>query len=239
MKEYRNYIFDLYGTLVDIHTDEHKRSFWKKLAFFFSLNGAVYEEKELRKQYHALVKSETEKLCKKEHAEEKEVEIRLERVFKVLYLQKGVQASRSLLAQTGVAFRAYSLEKLCVYEGATELLQRLQKAGKRIYLLSNAQRMFTEPEMRTLGLYPLFDGILYSSDVGYKKPSSRFYDALLQKYCLAPEESVMIGNEYEADIVGAFGKGLDSMYIYTEQSGFQPPSLPAKCREIKKIAEVF
>lgn len=239
MKEYTNYIFDLYGTLVDIHTDESKRSFWSKLSFFFSLNGAAYEEKELRKQYHTLVKSETERLCKKEHAEEKEVEIRLERVFKALYLQKGVSVSRSLLAQTGVAFRAYSLEKLCVYEGAKELLLRLHKAGKRVYLLSNAQRMFTEPEMRALGLYPLFDGVLYSSDAGYKKPSSRFYDALLQKYCLAPEESVMIGNEYEADIVGAFGKGLDSMYIYTKQSGFQPPSLPARCREIKKISEVF
>ena len=32
---YQNYIFDLYGTLVDIHTDENKASLWKKIAVYF------------------------------------------------------------------------------------------------------------------------------------------------------------------------------------------------------------
>ena len=30
--KYENYIFDLYGTLVDIHTDEEKTELWEKLA---------------------------------------------------------------------------------------------------------------------------------------------------------------------------------------------------------------
>ncbi len=32
---YRNCIFDLYGTLVDIHTDEVKPELWEKLALFY------------------------------------------------------------------------------------------------------------------------------------------------------------------------------------------------------------
>ena len=36
-RSYRNYIFDLYGTLVDIHTDESKPSFWKALAEHYGL----------------------------------------------------------------------------------------------------------------------------------------------------------------------------------------------------------
>ena len=32
--KYENYIFDLYGTLVDIHTDEEKTELWEKLAQF-------------------------------------------------------------------------------------------------------------------------------------------------------------------------------------------------------------
>ena len=39
MKEYENYIFDLYGTLVDIHTDEWKTSFWKKVSQIFLVHG--------------------------------------------------------------------------------------------------------------------------------------------------------------------------------------------------------
>lgn len=38
--------------------------------------------------------------------------------------------------------------------------------------------------MRLLGIYDLFDGIIYSSDAGVKKPSSEFYDALFKKYKL-------------------------------------------------------
>ena len=40
--KYENYIFDLYGTLVDIHTDEEKTELWEKLAQFYGYYGAVY-----------------------------------------------------------------------------------------------------------------------------------------------------------------------------------------------------
>ena len=34
---YQNYIFDLYGTLVDIHTNEKKAYLWKKMSLFFGM----------------------------------------------------------------------------------------------------------------------------------------------------------------------------------------------------------
>lgn len=38
---YDNYIFDLYGTLVDIHTDESDTAIWEKLAMFYGYYGAT------------------------------------------------------------------------------------------------------------------------------------------------------------------------------------------------------
>lgn len=108
-----------------------------------------------------------------------------------------------------------------------------------MYLLSNAQRMFTEPEMKMLGIYELFHGILYSSDVGVKKPSPYFYDVLFQKYDLKKAESVMIGNDYRADICGAESYGIDSMYLFTARSGENPPALLPDCRRIEQIGEVY
>ena len=46
--KYENYIFDLYGTLVDIHTDEEKTELWEKLAQFYGYYGAVYTAEELK-----------------------------------------------------------------------------------------------------------------------------------------------------------------------------------------------
>ena len=51
MKQYRAYLFDLYGTLVDIHTDEGKAAFWKRLAAYYSAHGAAYHDAELRAAY--------------------------------------------------------------------------------------------------------------------------------------------------------------------------------------------
>ena len=52
--KYENYIFDLYGTLVDIHTDEEKTELWEKLAQFYGYYGAVYtaEASRGRKRMH-------------------------------------------------------------------------------------------------------------------------------------------------------------------------------------------
>lgn len=52
--KYENYIFDLYGTLVDIHTDEEKTELWEKLAQFYGYYGAVYTAEELKNAYACL-----------------------------------------------------------------------------------------------------------------------------------------------------------------------------------------
>lgn len=240
-----NYIFDLYGTLVDIHTNEAKASLWKNMAMVFSMMGAKYTPEELRKEYRRQAAGECRKQLlltkdrfKDNELTENEIEIQLEEVFGSLLKDKGIEADRELIAYLGMVFRSLSLSYIRLYEGVPELLQRLGKKGKRCYLLSNAQRMFTEPEMKMLGIYEEFDGILYSSDMGVKKPSFHFYDALFKKYGLKKEESIMVGNEYAADIVGSAAYGIKSIYIFTAQSGKKPDFLPDGCREIKKIGEV-
>ena len=41
--KYENYVFDLYGTLVDIHTVEEKTIVWEQMTAYFAEQGAVYE----------------------------------------------------------------------------------------------------------------------------------------------------------------------------------------------------
>lgn len=241
---YQNYIFDLYGTLVDIHTNERKAYLWKKTASVFAMLGAEYTPAELRKQYRRYVAQEQEWLLAKKRREKKdssisisEVEIQLENVFAGLLADRQIEVSKERLWDIAIFFRAVSLERLALFDGAGELLEILHQRGKRVYLLSNAQRIFTEPEMKQLQIYDCFDGILYSSDVGFQKPSSYFYQALFEKYSLKKEESVMIGNDRFADVEGAFRFGIDSMYVHTEQSTPFSGEFPKNCRVIQNIRE--
>ena len=51
MKEYKNYLFDLYGTLVDIHTDEEDDLLWKRMSVLLAMNGVFYTADALKEKY--------------------------------------------------------------------------------------------------------------------------------------------------------------------------------------------
>ena len=237
INNYRNYIFDFYGTLSEIWTNEKKRFLWDGLSGFMKQYGAFYHAGELQKKYGEFCRREDERMKKeKDHYF---VEIDLEVVFDKLYQYKGVKADTDLIRETEVVFRLLSMDKMKMFRHAAELLKELNDDGKKVYLLSNAQAVFTEYEIRQLGIKALFDGICYSSDAGYRKPSERFFSCLFDSYGLKKEESVMIGNDAYTDIAGAAAYGVDSIYIHTIQSGNRPQKLPDNCQEYENLGEIL
>ena len=214
---YKNYVFDLYGTLVDIHTDESRPSFWDTLAWFFSKNGAFYSPFELKSEYFYEVKKEKESVSK-QFPEFIYIDINLINVFDRLYLKRNVKADQHTLYHTASKFREYSTDYIRLYDGAKDLLLTLQSKNKNIYLLSNAQKSFTVPELKKLGIFDLFDGILISSDIKCSKPDKHFFETLFNIFNLEKKESIMIGNDWKSDIQGAFNFGIDSLYIHQKIS---------------------
>lgn len=217
--DYKNYVFDLYGTLVDIKTDEEDLNAWSKLAIFYGYYDAIYEPVELKERYFLLVNQEEEVLGGKlADVHEAHPEIKLENVFKKLYEEKGVNPSDELVIHTGQFFRVLTTEYIKLYDGVIELLSRLKKVGKKVYLLSNAQRIFTEYELHVLNIAQYFDDIFISSDYGIKKPDKRFFNMLIEKHSIKPSESIMIGNDMRSDIEGAQTVGMNTMYIHSNIS---------------------
>lgn len=211
---YQNYVFDLYGTLVDIRTNEGKDYLWDRMTEMFGFYGAIYKKSELKKAYFSYIK-EMEEEAKKER---EYPEIDLAVVFKKLFEGKGVTVDDAVIEAIMKMFRIVSTKFIRLYDGVIDLMESLKKKGKKVYLLSNAQSNFTRPEISYLGLEPYFDGILISSEEACKKPGVEFYNKVLQRYNLDPKKTIMIGNDSISDIKGAFDAGLDSLYIHTEIS---------------------
>ena len=217
MKQYRAYLFDLYGTLADIHTDESRPALWKTAAAEYSARGAAWEGPALRRAYLALCAAEEARLQEAAPRGAK-VELDLQRVFAELYRQKGVTPAEALVAETALHFRRASTTHLRAYAGARELLTALRAAGREVVLLSNAQTCFTLPELEQLGLTACFDRIFISSAVGFKKPDPRFFGAALAALDLPPDRCLMIGNDPVCDIAGAAAVGMDAVYIHSALS---------------------
>lgn len=218
-------LFDLYGTLVDIRTEERMPELWEHMAGIYAKRGALYTPRELEEAYFGLIRS-MESGEGRQDAHEAHPEIKIERVFRGLFEKKGVPADMDLAVETGREFRRASTLYICLYPGAAELLAALRGAGKRVYLLSNAQRIFTKPELSDLGIEGYFDGVYISSDYGVKKPDRRFFEIALKERRIDPDFAVMVGNDGLCDIAPARALGLRTLYIH---SNISPREEPPKC----------
>ena len=222
---YRNIIFDLYGTLVDIRTDEYSVDFWRKAVQVFAMGGASFSPGELRTGYAKYVK----RALRREHLKHlsyKYIDIDLLEVFRKLYKDKGIIAEDKLLRETAGHFREASTEFIRLYDGAIELLDGLRDLKKRIFLLSNAQESFTVPEMEELGILPYFDGIMISSEERVSKPQRQFFEKLLDKY---QPEYMLHGHvhmRYGTDVVRKQQYGNTTIINASERYAFEIPDKP-------------
>ena len=237
---YDTYVFDLYGTLADIWTDEESPRLWAAFSWDLRLRGAQWAPKELKEAWRRLC---AESLAEKEAALKRKGlegpgEADIHQVFRRLGALRGVRMSQRETDDLARHFRALSLRRLRLYPGAKELLAALRAAGKRVILLTNAQSAFTVPELRCLGIGELFDHILISSDFGAKKPSPAFF-ASLSDCGVEADRAVMIGNDDESDCRGAARFGMDSLYLQTAQSPPLSGPLPENCRRIPSLSALL
>ena len=190
-------MFDLYGTLIDINTDESPDLFWESFALATAKYKA-YDYLELKKEYLSI--------CEVLQKEKEEIEI-LD-VFEKLFT-----VSRETSCEIALIFRKLSTKYIKKYIGVDKLLTKLKENGHKIYLLSNAQNAFTIPEMKELDLIKYFDGIAISSDYSVKKPNKDFYLRAMNDFKIEANNTWMIGNDYECDIEPAKELGLKTIFI--------------------------
>lgn len=218
---YADLIFDLYGTLVDIHTEENDLV-WEKTAFYFGFYGARYTPEELKAAFQREL---TAREAKAGQSYECFPDIPFEEIMAALFRAKGMDREAVALGiNAAQLFRISSLEYIRLYPGVREALARFRAMGCRLWLLSNAQRIFTAYELRHLGLGEEFDGIYISSDYGCRKPDARFFQALIREQGLDPARCLMIGNDLHTDIGGARNVDLATLYMHTALTPADQPA---------------
>jgi len=84
-----------------------------------------------------------------------------------------------------------------------------------LVVLSNFPR--TDCIVRPLerdGLLPLFHGVIVSADIGYIKPHPALFEAVCGMLGLPPGQIVHVGDDWDADILGASRAGLPAVYTH-------------------------
>jgi FMN phosphatase YigB (HAD superfamily) len=66
-----------------------------------------------------------------------------------------------------------------------------------------------------VGIDGYFDHIFCFETVGHRKPSSLYYDEVLEKLGLPADRVFMVGDDFEVDVLGATAVGIRSVWLNT------------------------
>jgi putative hydrolase of the HAD superfamily len=130
----------------------------------------------------------------------------------------------------------YASSSFTPAEGIVEVLDFLRKNNIKTGILSNS--MFSGnilgEELARHNLIQYFSFVVASSDYGFRKPSPRIFNVVINKIGLRPADIWFIGDKLEYDIKGAVDSGLFPVwYNPTGKSG----ALECECLEVKSWRE--
>ncbi len=134
-------------------------------------------------------------------------------------------------------FLERTTKKTKLIDGTIDLLDYL-KPKYRMHILSNG---FTEVQYKKIensGLKPYFDKIILSEDAKINKPHPDIFTYALVNTNSRRDQTVMIGDSWDADIVGAYNSRIDQIWFNPagdKPKGFEPTYTVAKLEEIKDI----
>lgn len=100
--------------------------------------------------------------------------------------------------------------KVSLFPYAAEILQYLGKTYD-LHLITNGFSEVQTTKLITSGLGIYFKKIITSEEAGYKKPDKRIFDFAIEQTGAVVEESIMIGDDPEVDILGAIRFGMDAV----------------------------
>lgn len=118
-----------------------------------------------------------------------------------------------------------------------EVLEYLRPKYK-MFILSNGFREVQYKKIDNSGLTSFFDGVILSEDAGYNKPHPEIFNYALQKTGMKREETLMIGDSWDADIVGAYNSRIDQVWYdlgLEQSSGFEPTYHITSLLQLKDI----
>ncbi|MEX1003510.1 MAG: YjjG family noncanonical pyrimidine nucleotidase [Crocinitomicaceae bacterium] len=106
-----------------------------------------------------------------------------------------------------------------------------------LHIITNGFRESQTIKMTGSKLHPYFDIVLCSEEVGVNKPHPLVFETALRKAAAAPHEAVMIGDNYQADILGAKKAGMKTIFFDPKKSHPKPKSPVIHC--LKDLITLF
>ncbi|UZO80969.1 YjjG family noncanonical pyrimidine nucleotidase [Aquimarina sp. ERC-38] len=126
-----------------------------------------------------------------------------------------------LIEQLSEGYIKYLPKNNFLITGAAELLSHLHPSYS-LHIITNGFREIQHKKLKGSKIEHYFTSITNSEDAGVKKPNPKIFEYALHQAEATVEQSLMIGDNYEADILGARDYGLQTLFFNYHQIEVSP-----------------
>ena len=204
---------DLDDTILDFHKAERIAISKTFQTFGLEPTEAVLD------RYHVINRQHWERLEKGELTREQVLQGR----FEVLFREMGRRADAAAIARTyehNLSIGHYFLP------GAREALDALGKHC-RLYLARNGTASVQQGRLTSAGLYPVFEKVFVSQELGFNKPSIEFFNACTRQIPgYDPKKAMMVGDSLTSDIQGGINAGMATCWVNPTHAPGRPDIRP-------------
>ena len=133
-------------------------------------------------------------------------------MVQVLNEDLGVDISQEETCSLLYEYHKISRGYVRLYPGVVETLALLENKYS-LSVASYTQECFTKFELKELGIDKFFSHFIYTSNVGLHKTSLKFYEYCLKVVERKAEDCIMIGDNYDVDVVIPQKLGIKAVWI--------------------------
>lgn len=121
-----------------------------------------------------------------------------------------------LVALGMITYHNVKIALLRPFAETIDTLIYLKSQRYRLGVISNGITIKQWEKLVRLNVYSFFDEVITSEEVGAKKPDKLIYDVALRKMNGDPEKSIMIGNKFKEDALGAVNAGMSAILVNSD-----------------------
>ena len=209
-------LFDLYGTLIDIETDEGDPGVFAALSRYLSYQQVKIGPEDLKAAYFGEIG------LRLSSREQPNPEVDVFEIFAEIMGRHGAkERPRQAVLDAVLLFRSLTMRRFGLFPGVRGALEAISETW-RTALVSDAQWAFTEPEMEMLGLLEFFPVRVLSSRLGFKKPDPRPLEIAIKEIGASSDgqkqNCIYIGDSPGRDLMGAANAGIRCV-LFRRQPG--------------------
>ena len=198
----KHIFFDLDHTLWDFETNSSKTFalIFERNELDLNFNDFIEVYKPINHKYWKLFRED--KVSKKELRY-----FRLKEAFDAI----SFEASDEVIHTLSKDYITFLSQHNALFDNAIEVLEYL---GDRynLHIITNGFEEVQYKKMHNSKLLPFFDKIITSEKVGVKKPNPKIFEYAMEISGALSNESIMIGDNFEADILGAINAGMQAIF---------------------------